>query len=51
MYACADLTAKYPQQTAIGKDELGSFRAAAYKEDPPYFSVGMARSIIAYRCA
>ena len=51
MYVCVDLTAKYPQQTATGKDELGSFRAATYKEDPPHFSAGMARSVIAYRYA
>ena len=39
------------KQTATGKDELGSFRAATYKEDPPHFSAGMARSVIAYRYA
>ena len=50
MYACADLAAKYPQQTAIGKDECGSFRTAACKEYPPLFSAGMARSIIDQLC-
>lgn len=51
MYACADLTAKYPQQTAIGKDEFGSFRTAACKEYSPHFSAGLARSIIDQLCA
>lgn len=50
MYACADLEAKFPQQTAIGKDELGCFRTAACKEYPSLFSAGLARSIIDQLC-
>ena len=46
MYACIDPLAKYPQQTAIGKDEFGKFRTAVCKEYPPHFSAGMARAII-----
>jgi len=50
MYACIDPLAKYPQQTAIGKDEFGKFRTAVCKEYPPHFSAGMARAIIDQLC-
>jgi hypothetical protein len=50
MFACADKGAKYPTETAIGKDKDGNFKTAVCKEYPPLFAAGMARAIVDQLC-
>ena len=50
MFACADKGAKYPTETAIGKDKHGNFKTAVCKEYPPLFAAGMARAIVDQLC-
>jgi hypothetical protein len=50
MFACADKGARYPTETAIGKDKDGNFKTAVCKEYPPLFAAGMARAIVDQLC-